>query len=292
MTTQAFVGSEGLRVLLLQLTYGVDRSWETSPEATELMTYSMQKYGALAHKHGFAPSDAAVAAFEVMQMRSTRLAVDPWAVITHAVELTLIYESRAEGLLCSTSQARKSAGTDFHDAERFSDRESDLADYHPAFQVYDDLTAIEGVDEVEADKAKNEKERGNAIVAMETATEFFIEVGWEPHSARLALEYICARMLRCGERPIAFASLRRDSTGPGLLDISHHAWVDVLRAVLGDPSPYFEGTARGNGMLWRLVSDEGLVDLFDDRALWTLVESTIPSRGQVEVYSGAGVSHV
>ena len=99
------------------------------------MTYTMDKYAALAHKYGLEPADAAVAAFEVMRMRSTRVAEDPWAVVTHAVELTLIYESRADGLLCSTGQARKTAGLGYHDAERFSDRELRIADYHPAFHV-------------------------------------------------------------------------------------------------------------------------------------------------------------
>ena len=49
--------------------------------------------------------------------RATRLAEDPWAVITHAVHLSLVYESRARGLLCSTQQARHSSGTGYHDAE-------------------------------------------------------------------------------------------------------------------------------------------------------------------------------
>ena len=136
MTAPTFATAEGLRLLLLDLAYAGRRAWQTSPEAAELMTYTMEKYAGLAHKHGFEPTDAAVAAFEVMRMRSTRVAEDPWAVVTHAVELTLIYESRAEGLLCSTGQARKTAGLDYHDAERFADRDSEIADYHPAFHFY------------------------------------------------------------------------------------------------------------------------------------------------------------
>ena len=120
MNEPAFATAEGLRLLLLDLAYAGQRAWQTSPEAAELMTYTMEKYAGLAHKHGLEPTEAAAAAFEVMRMRSTRVAEDPWAVITHAVELTLIYESRAEGLLCSTGQARKTAGLDYHDAERFA----------------------------------------------------------------------------------------------------------------------------------------------------------------------------
>ena len=74
MNTPTFVTSEGLRLLLLDLAYAGHGAWQTSPEAAELMTYAMEKYAGLAHKYGLEPSDAAVAAFDVMRMRSTRVA--------------------------------------------------------------------------------------------------------------------------------------------------------------------------------------------------------------------------
>lgn len=283
MTTHEFGSSEGLRVLLLQLAYGEADAWQTSPDAAELMTHTMDKYGALARKYGLEPTDAAVAAFDAMRMRSTRVAIDPWAVITHAVELTLIYDSRAAGMLCSTGQARKSAGADFHDAERFSDRDSDLADYHPAFHVWDN------VDEVEGDTPANPNgEPTNAFVAVDTAVEFFIEVGWQPRTARLAMEYIAARLLQCGDPCAAYASLRRDSNGPGLLDITHHAWVSVLRVVLGDPSKDCAGTVRAKGILLRLVTGDGLTDLFEDRALSDRVEASAPTIVPASMSAGEG----
>lgn len=272
MTTPAFTTSEGLRLLLLNLAYGGTNAWECSPEAAWLMTYTMDKYGALARKYGREPTDAAVAAFDAMRMRSTRVAVDPWAVITHAVELTLIYESRAEGLLCSTGQARKSAGTGFHDAERFSDRDSEIADYHPAFHVWDDVEEIEG-----APPPNPDGEPTNAFFALDMVVEFFVEVGWQPRTARLAMEYIAARMIQCGKPRAAYASLRRDSNGPGLLDINQRSWVGVLRAVLGDPSKNCTGTDRGKGMLLRLVTGDDLSDLFEDRELTNAVEDAAPT---------------
>jgi len=82
-TTPPFASSTELRNLLHGIEAGTT-SWH-SPEAEELMTYSMTKYGALARKHGLEPADAAVAAFEVMRTRATREAADPWAVVTRAV---------------------------------------------------------------------------------------------------------------------------------------------------------------------------------------------------------------
>ena len=105
------------------------------------MTYTMEKYGGLAHKYGLEPIDAAAAAFEVMRMRSTRVAEDPWAVVTHAVELTpdLRVAGRGSALLDRPGTPRR-PDLDYHDAERFSDRDSEIADYHPAVPLrHDDV---------------------------------------------------------------------------------------------------------------------------------------------------------
>ncbi len=194
MSQPAFATTEGLRLLLLDLAYAGRRAWQTSPEAAELMTYTMDKYAGLAHKYGMEPTDAAAAAFEVMRMRSTRVADDPWAVVTHAVELTLIYESRAEGLLCSTGQARKTAGLDYHDAARFADRDSEIADYHPAFHF-----CAKMADPYATKPAEPEDEPTNAFFALADAVRFFEELRWPERDARLGLEYIAARLDRCGK---------------------------------------------------------------------------------------------
>ena len=130
-----FRTSEGLRRLLVRLEESGPDAWRDDDEAAALMRFAMEKYGALARKHGLEPEDAAVAAFEVMRTRAARTAHDPWAVVTRAVQVTLIAEERANGLLCSTGRARRLANTDDHDAERFSDRETPLYEYHPAFRV-------------------------------------------------------------------------------------------------------------------------------------------------------------
>lgn len=281
MSAPTFTTAEGLRLLLLDLAYAGPHAWQTSPETADLMTYTMEKYEALAHKYGLDPSDAAIAAFEVMRMRSTRVAEDPWAVVTHAVDLTLIYESRADGLLCSTGQARKTAGSDYHDAERFSDRDSEIADFHPAFHFRDNL------DEINEPKQENpDGEPTNAYFALDMLVRFFVELGWQPRTARLGLEYIAARLSRCGDPRSAYVSLRRDGNGPGLLDVDQEAWLIVLRAILGNPHKDFTGTAKGNGLFLRLVTGEHLNDLFEDHDLADAVEAVAPALKET------GESHV
>ena len=132
---EKFEDPEGLRVLLDRLHAAGRGSWRADPEAAALMRHAAEKYAALAGKHGLDPWEAAAAAFDAMRTPSVRRAEDPWAMVTRAVQVTCIAEERANGLLCSVHQARRPRYSVFHDAERFSDRENLLIDYHPAFRV-------------------------------------------------------------------------------------------------------------------------------------------------------------
>ena len=107
-------------------------AWRHDAEAAALMGHVVRRYAKLARKHGLDPWDAAAAAFDAMRSSAVRNAEDPWAVVTRAVQVTLIAEERANGLLCSVYQARRPEFSSFHDPERFSDRENPLSDYHPA----------------------------------------------------------------------------------------------------------------------------------------------------------------
>ena len=105
----SFATPEGLRSLLQRLH---DResvgywAWRHDPEAERLMQFTIRKYRSLARTHNCEPQDSAYAAFEAMRTRAVRCADDPWAVITRAVQVSLIAEERAAGLLCSTAQER------------------------------------------------------------------------------------------------------------------------------------------------------------------------------------------
>src|SRR3954452_24422747 len=228
-----FRTTEGLRLMLVRLRYASD-GWRHDPEASDLMTYAMDKYGALARKYGYEPVEAAIAAFDAMHTRPVRVAEDPWAVVTRAVELTLIYDHRADGLLCSNQQARRDVAIERHDVERFSDRETDLVDFHPAFAIPAPQDSIEFNDE-ESDDAEEDEEPTNAWFAVDDAVAVFVALRWPEEVALPAIEYICTRLVRAGNRGTAFEALRRDPHAQAMLDVDQRAWLVFLRVILGNP---------------------------------------------------------
>ena len=254
MTTAAsFTTSEGLRDLLCRLHTGT-AEWRSSQEAADLLEYAMEKYGALARKHGLDPAEAAAAAFEVMRTRAARNAADPWAVVTRAVQLTLTYEERANGMLCSTARARRRENAAFHDAERFSDRETPIHEYHPAFQ-------IDAATEIDEPEPSDSDQPTNAFVALERAIEVFIELGWPAEIARTGTEYICSRLMRTGSRGTAYEYLRRDHYVQALLDVDQSCWLSMLRTTLGNQHPDREHTNVGRGVLLLLLIGYEVADV-------------------------------
>lgn len=250
-TTPPFASSNGLRDLLHQIESGTT-SW-SGLEANELMTFSMSKYGALARKHGLDPADAAVAAFEVMRTRAAREAVDPWAVITRAVQLSLMYEARANGLLCSTDRARRAEYKTFHDAERFSDRETPLYEYHPAFRL--------DAPEDELPPGSGAEESTSAFEAADRAVETFVHLGWPAESARVGIDYICNRLSRTGDRAAAYEALRRDPHALALMDLDQASWLAMLKGALGIQHPDREHTNAGRGMLLLFLIGHHVADV-------------------------------
>ena len=253
-----FEDSEALRALLNRLHDAGRGAWRDDPEAAALMRHAADKYAALARKHGLDPWEAASAAFEAMRGAATRRAEDPWAVVTRAVQVTCIGEERGNGLLCSVHQARRPRYSVFHDAERFSDRENPLPDYHPAFR-FDPFTDDEPDDEDPA------PERAvNVTAAIEDTIAFLTRVGWEPETARAAVEYVTARLTEASSRASAFEVLRRDRQARALLDLPGASWTALLRAVLGVPDPALAHTNAGRGMLRRLLIGQPLRALLTD----------------------------
>ncbi len=276
-TRPPFAKPEGLRATLHRLHAAGETSWRDDPEAADLMRYAMDKYGALARKHRLEPEEAAVAAFEVMRTRAARNACDPWAVVTRAVQVTLIAEERANGLLCSTHQARRPQVSAHHDAERFSDRDVALIDYHPAFR--DNLmTAL-------ADGLNEDNEPTNAFFALDDTVEVFIELGWPTEIARNGVEYICNRLGRSDNRQAAFEALRRDRHPLALLDIDQSAWLAMLRAVLGNQSSVRAKTNAGRGVLLLLLIGYDVDDVLDmpeiARTIVAAADALVPGASRV-----------
>lgn len=268
---RGFENSERLRELLTRLNTAGPDAWRTDPDAAALMRHTADKYAALARKHGLDPWEAATAAFEAMRTPSVRRADDPWAVITRAVQITCIAEDRANGLLCSVHQARRPRYSSFHDAERFSDRENPLTDYHPAFRADPFAHDDDGADdEVEV----------SGSTGVESAVEDTIALlcwyGWEPEVARAAVECICARLAESVSRAGAYESLRRDRHARALLDIPAPSWYRLLRIILGAPDLHLAGTNAGRGVLLRLLIGDSLRHLFNDADLKVAITIATP----------------
>lgn len=269
-----FTTGEGLRTLLNRLHEAGEGAWASDPAARELMAYAAQKYTPLARKHGLDPWEAASAAFDAMQYDSTRRADDPWAMVTHGVRITCIFEERAQGLLCSVHQARRPHMSVFHDPERFGDRDNPLTDYHPAFHVTDPSSA-----ETETDGRADAGDGGSgdgsdrACMSAGSAAEDTIGLlcllGWVPETARASVEHVCGALTKAGTRQGAYEALRRDRRARALLDLPRASWTVLLRALLGNPHPAYAATSAGKGVLLRLLIGETLPVLLrdDDLAL-------------------------
>ena len=260
---RGFEHSEGLRALLIRLHEEGQWAWRHDPEVAALMQYAADKYAALARRHGLDPWEAAAAAFDAMRTGAVRRADAPGAVVTRAVKITCIAEERANGLLCSVHQARRPKFSAHHDAERFSDRENPLTDYHHSL-------AIPPPDSVEApDDSKTSVQVAQAI---EDTVALFHLLGWPVEAARVGIEYIMTRLAESASRAQAFESLRRDYHARALLDIPTTSWLTMLKVVLGTQDPNHAHTSAARGVLHRLVTGEPLrAFLTDDRVLSEVV---------------------
>lgn len=268
---RGFESSERLRELLTRLNDEGPGAWRSDPEAAALMQHAAQRYAALARKHGLDPWEAATAAFEAMRTAAVRRADDPWAVITRAVQITCIAENRANGLLCSVPQARRPRYSSFHDAERFSDRENPLTDYHPAFRA-DPFTH----DEDDSGGASESSGSTGVESAVEDTIALLCWNGWEPELARASIECITARLAESVSRAGAYESLRRDRHARALLDIPAPSWYRLLRIILGSPDPHLAGTNAGRGVLLRLLIGDSLGHLIADGELETAIKVAAP----------------
>lgn len=269
---ERFEDPEGLRALLDRLHAAGRGSWRADPEAAALMRHAAEKYAALARRHGLDPWEAAAAAFDAMRTSSVRQAEDPWAMVTRAVQVTCIAEERANGLLCSVHQARRPRYSVFHDAERFSDRENLLTDYHPAFRV-------EPAEPGEDHEPESGPEPSSSMeAAVEDAIALLALLGWEPGVARAGVEYVTSRLAESSSRASAFEMLRRDRHARALLDLPGTSWTTLLRALLGAPDPALAHTVAGRGVLLRLLIGEPLRALLLDDELVLAVSLAAPPR--------------
>lgn len=271
-----FATSEGLRALLNRLYEGGEDAWVHDPVARDLMEFTADKYRALARKHKLDTWEAVTAAFDAMRYRSTREANDPWAIITHAVRITCIYEERAQGLLCSVHQARRAHVSVFHDPERFSERDTPLADYHAAFHTTDAHPS--DIDTEPRTGLGSAQACISAGSAAEDAIAMLCLVDWPADSARASIEHVCSALMKSGTRQSAYEALRRDRHARALLDLPRRSWTALLKALLGNPNPAYAATSTGRGILLRLLLGETLEQLLRDDDLILALALAAPNR--------------
>ncbi len=231
------------------------------------MRYAAFRYRRLARKHGLDAWEVASAAFEVMLTASVRNARNPWAVVTRAVQITCIAETRAAGLLVSTGQVRHlSRFVGFHDATRFTDREH-LTDYHPAFAVN---PTTDDADPGQADE--------RVTAALVDTVGLFVSQGWDALLVADCVEHVAYRLADLSSRRNTVEVLRRDRAVPMLLGIPPRSWTALLRIVLGHPAPKHAGTPTGDGVLLRLLSGEPPDSLRDDTTLTGAIRAAHPDK--------------
>ena len=271
----SFTTPEGLRAVLVRLHERDSRGywgWRQDPEADRLMKYTIRKYGSLARTHHCEPEDSAYAAFEAMRTRAVRCADDPWAVITRAVQVSLIAEERAAGLLCSPAQARRREVMQHHDARRFGEDETGFLELLAQSRAPGPAVAVT----TPAAAKPGEERPTTASEALNLMISMFVALGWPPNSATCALDYIATRLMESGNRHVAHAYLRRDEAGRAALDLDRCSWATILRIVLGNPDKATAGTRAGLGLLAMLVCDWTVVDLLADDGLVVEIRDSAP----------------
>ena len=269
-----FITPIGLRQLLTELHYAGPSAWQHDPGAADLMEYATQKYAALARKHGLEPEDAAYAAFNVLRTDAIRHANDPWAATTRAVQIALIAEERGNGLLCSTHQARRAEIAAHHDAERFSDRETSVLEYHRAFQTPSEIDLL-----LDSDTSVEQRSRPSVSVpeAFEMTVRLFTALGWPEEATRHAIGYIAARLVDSGNRATTHEGLRKDRLALIALDLNQSTWSTLLTIVLGNPRPDYENTKHGHGIWYRFLIGETPHDLLNEDDLVRAISTSAPT---------------
>jgi len=275
----SFATPEGLRDLLVRL-HDMESvghfAWRLDPEAERLMRFTIRKYRWLAHHHRCEPEDSAYAAFEAMRTPAVRTAEDPWAVITRAVQVSLIAEERATGLLCANAQARRANVTRCHDVRRFSEYETDLSEYDRLFRQPAPRDEIDGYEDTIESRAKAAADK-----VHDNTCELLTLLGWPSHATTCALNYIGSRLIESGDRRTAHDYLRRDFAGLAHIDLTREAWSTLLRLTLGSLIDDEEHTDAGRGLFYLFGAGRSVAECLQDVDLAWEVHATAPPRAYI-----------
>ena len=268
----AFTTSEGLRALLFRFADPVDPAGWDSAVGTELVRYCIHRFGPLARKHHQPVEDGAAFAFEAMCAPSLLRAVDPWAVVTTAVQRSFVAQFTGDSLMCGDRAARHAV--DVHDPKRISDRDWVFLE-----------TKLHADDVADDSHVKRPTKAGDVApvemqYAVTEAVRLFRAFGWPRNTATFVLEYIAQRLELAGNPATAFEYLRRDRTARGRLDFDQRAWTRLLDVVLGSPDNAQRLVPRNRGLLLRLLAGGAVEDFVHDDAVVLALSAT--ARGHKE----------
>ncbi|MCB0907921.1 MAG: serine/arginine repetitive matrix protein 2, partial [Nocardioidaceae bacterium] len=198
----------------------------------------------------------------------------PWAVVTRAVQVSLVAEERAAGLLCSTAQARRRETRDRHDARRFSEYETDVVEFHPVFRT---AAAPDGIGDDEPAADAGGSRLTTVAEAADRLIALFVALGWADNTVTCAVDYICSRLMESRNRAAAHSLLRRDQVGRAFLDLDRSSWSTLLRLVLGNPEPGQRGTRAGHGLLALFLCGHPVAEFLADDALVREISESAPA---------------
>lgn len=246
-----FTTGEGLRRLLCVLATDGERAWQSSPAASQLLAYAQEKYLPVARAWHRDPADAAFEAFLAMRSPSVLTADDPWAVVTHAVELGIAAEAHAERLMTSADKARRPSLRPEFEPVR--------AGHYEEF-FYHVLTAAAAGDEPAPVKVDQ---------VVHSSSTFLVMTGWSPRTVETAVEYICHRLTTLSTAQSALDVLRKDHAMRVRLGYSSYAWNGLLRLLIGPRSkkPPTAGDWSRLGIFARLLMGDRARDLLADKRL-------------------------
>jgi hypothetical protein len=268
MSAPVFTTSQGLRELLRRFADPDSSPSWSGPDGAALAGYCITRFAPLARKYRQPPEDGASFAFEVMCDPHLLDADDPWAVVTTAVKRAFSAQFTGDSLLCGDRAARHAV--DVHDPARITDRDWTFLEAGLVSAAADD----------DGHLARVTKGGDIAPVELRTvlddAVSLFRACGWPQHSARFALEYICARLEVAGNPATAFEYLRRDEVARAHLDIDQRAWTAVLTAVLGSPDPDRCLAPAGRGLLLRILAGGPIEKFVTDHGLVSTLASSAP----------------
>jgi hypothetical protein len=252
-----FADSETLREVVADLT--ATDTWAKSPVARELMLFTMRKYAPVAKGWHRDPADAAYAAFLAFRTPTTLTADDPWAVVTHAVRLSIAAEEHADRLMTSSEKARRPTKRPPSEPIRAGDYEEVLFDIRPR----DMFSNADGNNDA-------------AECVIRSACVFFVINGWPARTLEVAVEYICSRITSLSSRDSAMDVLTADTAMAYRLGYSNAVWATLLRLLIGMKS----GRRPDGriGILGRLLLGETVADLLQDEEVVRRAREAAPAR--------------